>query len=497
MWWQFKSAFVRKIAFLLAAAFFGLLVSHHARAQTSGCFKWEAEFGLGNFQTVGAACSAINALDNSQRGDGSVEATTRAVDGNNAPLSLGAVAGASSGGFGCFGTFTDSKGNSLPAGFGGGISVSVGSCPASCANLPTVDAIAAITSSSFNGGGLICVDGCGYTSGGNSLAVGRPSPGASALMGKAVPTGQGCGSGDGSVAASSKANCMSDRGINMCVDDRTGVAVVNSDLVNPASAPNAGLCTSYSDGAVACSTGSQGTFNIVAGPSAAGGGKATPDVVVAAPGDVIDYFSPATVAASPTAVGTVNGGSPIGSPSGAQGGSNPCTPSALGVTPIVTCSGTSVSTPGLGSGSGTGAGGTCPPGQSCAGVTDANAGGQDCVTPPSCTDTDVNMCAIITQSWLSRCASTSASDVASAVQLQGGEAVASVISDQSAVLTESGPISGGSGTCPAPIVFVWQGQSISFDIFKYLCMFAVQISFAVMASAFVAGAKIWLGALLA
>jgi hypothetical protein len=484
MWWQFKSAFVRKIAFLLAALLFGALLGHRAHSAVT-CYVYQGSVAFGGAVTgpcssfLSAQIAAFAALGPS---GSTLTASIASGSGPDIPNAAGQHC--------TIDVFNSGTLNQTS----GGNSV-VGACPASCATAPTMNILAAISGSSFSSGGLICVGGCGYTSSGNSLHIGASST-STGVAGNAVPTGAGCASGDGSAAAQANANCMSSAGVNMCFDSGTGVASIDSDLVNPAVAPPAGACTAFSDGAVVCSAGSKGTLSIIGGPTVSGGGAAVPAAVVTTASNVEDYFTSAEVASSATPVLTKNGGALSGNPSGSQGGSSvPCTPSAIGVSPIVTCSGTSVSTPGNGSGSGTAVGGACPPGQTCTGVSDANSGGLDCTAPPTCTDTDVNMCAIITQSWLSRCASTARSDLETAVALSG-EAVSAVASDQSAALTETGPISGSSGACPAPFTFVWQGKTISFDIYKYLCLYAAQIAFAVMFAAYVVGAKNWLGALL-
>jgi hypothetical protein len=100
------------------------------------------------------------------------------------------------------------------------------------------------------------------------------------------------------------------------------------------------------------------------------------------------------------------------------------------------------------------------------------------------------------QTWLDRCASTDAGQVATAVQLGSGEAVSSSTVDQSSVLVETGPFAGGGTSCPAPPVVTVLGHPMTFDLLSYICRFATMISGVVMVLAYLLGVKIWGGALL-
>jgi hypothetical protein len=259
-------------------------------------------------------------------------------------------------------------------------------CPASCAGLPNQDIMAAISQSSFNSGGLICVNSCGYTNSASSMSVGV-SGSSTTLEGQAIPTGAACTAGAGSVSALSTSNCMESGGTIACHQSASNVATVNNDILNPAAPPAPGGCAAYADGAVECNAGTGGTFSVVAGPTTSGV-LDTPAATVVSASNTLDYFTPAQVAASGTPVLTMNAGNVSGNPAGTTlNGTVPCTPSAAGVTPVITCSG-------LSTGGGTGAGtGTCTP--SAAGVTPvvtcSGTGTGDCDAPSSastagCTD---------------------------------------------------------------------------------------------------------------
>jgi hypothetical protein len=242
--------------------------------------------------------------------------------------------------------FTDTDGTVTNGGIGGPINAGSGAaCPASCAGLPSQDILAAISASSFNSGGLICVAGCGYTNSSSSMHIGAGSLG---LIGQAVPTGATCSAGDGSIAALSTSNCVETGGNTVCHQAAANVATINNDIVNPRALPPAGQCAGYGDGGLECNAGVGGTTPLVQPPTTAGAVDTPAAVVTATGGSTVDFFTGAQVAASATPVATLNAGSVSGNPAG-NPASGPCTPSATGVTPVVTCLGTS--------GSGTGAGG--------------------------------------------------------------------------------------------------------------------------------------------
>jgi hypothetical protein len=415
------------------------------------------------------------------------------VSGQWSTLEIAGQAGAAACGAGF--SVASCTGSSLGAGGGGGncnlilngsvegaviLAQSTVACAASCAALPRLSALVALSGNVGGTGGLYCVNSCGYTNDANTLAIGGASGG---VIGGATPTGLSCSGGVSGAVASMTGNCTQSASSTLCVSTDGSKASVGPDLIDFATAGAPGSCKGYSDGAAACVVSMLKPPAAPPEPSAVGspGVPATPDVLVVQ-GDggtgtnpnQIQYFGQVTVAGSPTKIVTTN--STIGS-------------STAGV-----ATGAGAGIGGAGSGaSGTGTG-SCPVGQTCGTSPDSISGGLDCTAPPVCLDTDPVLCGVSNQVWLDRCALTDAADVATAVAFSG-EAVTSSSADQSAVLSETGPITGNSGTCPEPISVTWMNRTISLDLFSFLCQFAVQISFAVLATAYIVGAKIWLGAL--
>ena len=322
--------------------------------------------------------------------------------------------------------------------------------PTSCAGLPSVDILAAISASSFNSGGLICVAGCGYTNSASSMhiAVGTSS---AALVGRAVATGAQCSSGASTVAALSTSNCMESGGTTVCHQSAANVATVNNDIVNPAAAPLPGQCAAYADGAVECNRGTGGTLSVIAGPTT-GGALMAPAVVVTTSSDVVDYFSPTQVNASQTPVASVNGGNITGNPAG-NGPTGPCTPTAPGVTPVVTCMGSST---GAGSGTGTGTG-------------TAGSGPGDCMLQPGeAGSDDPSTCAGTTPSL------TRTDTVQSNIQGLYNGIKASPIMSALGAISSSVP---AAGACPTASVSLISLGSHTFDFLQTACtIFASDLS---------------------
>jgi hypothetical protein len=481
MWWIFRAAVARKVAYLLVALVFALLLGHRAHSQSATMVP--------SFSTMQTICAA---------------AAKGAIGGANVPpayvllnqASANGVVSNVAGSFTCEFTFAG------VTHFGGGGTFSE---TGSCAGLGNQDILAVISAASWSNPatGHICSGGCDYTNGAVSGAMHITGGvgGGLALIGQAVPSGGTCSaSAAPSSGALASSNCLESGGTTSCHDAAAGVAIVNGDVVNPAAPPPAGQCSSFADGAVECNAGSGGTLSIVAGPTVAnanGPALAVPATVVSTSADTLDYFTPAEVAASITPVGAVNSGTVSGNPAGSAGNgsaSAPCTPSASGVTPVVTCMGTSLGSPG-GVGTGTSTSGTaaCPPGQTCTGVTDSLTGGTDCVTPPACVDTDPVQCGIVNQEWLFRCESAADADVVTAIGTVTGPV--NTVVDSSTALSENGTatlnaINPSSGECPAPLSVTIAGKSLSLDIFSQVCTFAGYLAFVIMAIAYMVAGRI-------
>jgi hypothetical protein len=388
MWWIFKSAFVRKLGYILAALLVGLVIhGHRAHAQQTQTLAYHncniATIPSANcvtYFTGSEFCAAVAQGESDSINSWSVTAVTPA----GPPPDLSTIVQCS---------FHDTQNPSSCGGCSGGINgtpfVASGPAP-SCAGLPNQDILAAISASSFSNSatGHLCVNSCDYVNGavaGSMVITGAPGSGGLSLIGKAVPSGSQCTFGASTTEPSAMANCVSRGGQTLCHDPVSNVALVNGDIVNPASPPPAGQCSSFSDGNVVCNAGSTGTLSFVAGPKNAAGAPDIPVAQVTTAADVLDVFSAAQVSASPSPVATVNGGVVSGNPSGAMGTPNQasCTPSAAGVIPVVTCTGSSVSgTPG---GTGTAASGPLAANGDC-GASSVNCNGDS--TLPDLTRTD-------------------------------------------------------------------------------------------------------------
>jgi hypothetical protein len=331
--------------------------------------------------------------------------------------------------------------------FFGDVQGTVGNCPVSCANLPSQDIMSAISASSFNSGGLICVSGCGYTNSGSSMHITGGSSSSTGLVGQAVPTGAACAAGDGSSSALATSNCMESGGTTMCHQSNANVATVNNDIVNPSSPPPPGQCAAYADGAVECNKGSGGTLSVIAGPTT-GGSLDTPTAVVTTESNTIDYFSPAQVAASATPVGSVNGGNISGNPAGTTGtgaATVPCTPTAAGVTPIITCIGASV---GAAGGTGTGSG-------------TAGSGSGDCVLQAGEAGADDPAGCSGTLPSLTRTDTVQSNMQALYAGIQATPLFAALGSVSSSF--------GASGSCPSSPMTLTTFKSNSFDFTTVMC----------------------------
>jgi hypothetical protein len=486
MWWQFRAGFARKLGYILAALLVGLFL--HGKSAHAALVYTTTEAGItGTGSSASAAAQAFLAnflSHNTLCGTSSLVFTGITSD-----------TGVSGGTWAWTDSFTASAGcgSSATGGAPGTISGS-----SSCAGSPNMDVLAAISASSFtSSAGLICVAGCSYANGSTAMVItGSSASGGMSLIGSAVATGAACSGGSGNTPALSVSNCMESGGTTLCHQANGNVATVNNDIVNPSAQPPPGSCSSYADGAVECNRGTGGTFSVIQGPTTSGS-LDTPTAVVTTSADTVDYFSPAQVAASATPVGTVNGGTVSGNPAGTTGtgsASVACTPSASGVTPVVTCMGTSLGSPG-GVGTGTSTSGTaaCPPGQTCTGVTDSLTGGTDCVTPPACVDTDPVQCGIVNQEWLFRCESSTDADVASAIGTVTGPV--NTVVDSSTALSENGTatlnaINPSGGECPAPLSVTIAGKSLTLDIFSQVCTFAGYLAFVIMSIAYMAAGRI-------
>jgi hypothetical protein len=123
-------------------------------------------------------------------------------------------------------------------------------------------------------------------------------------------------------------------------------------------------------------------------------------------------------------------------------------------------------------------------GTQCQG-TDAS-GGAACGTAPTCSG-DAVQCAILVEQYKTRCPdSFSEGDLQSAI---GTATLPTSTVDVSTSLSESGVLATG-GACPAPPTITVFGETIELDWISWLCLFAAQVSGAVMAGAALVAAGI-------
>jgi len=298
---------VRWLVGCLAALALSLVFVVQAHAQTT-CPTFAATYGpfsSGDDSSVAAAVADLLAqMTASNPGYGSW-----APDGANC-----SVVGAS----------TCDIGTSAGGGTAAISSGPPGACPASCSSSgPTMDILSAIAGSSGGSGGSLCVNGCGYTNGGNTLIVGS---GTNQLMGKAIPTGASCSTASGT-GSTSGTTCMLSHGSTVCVADSSNQAIVNSDIIPITAPPPNGTCVSYASGGTMCTvsttlptpTTTPPPMPTPPGPdNGTAGTPATPTATVVQGSTAVNYYSPATTSnsSSPVSVGATGSGLPTGKSNG-------------------------------------------------------------------------------------------------------------------------------------------------------------------------------------
>jgi hypothetical protein len=462
MWWQFKSAVVRKLGYLLAALVFALLLGHRAHADAV-CELWNNGAGASGFASADAACSSYNGT---APGFAVGTATNAHITAGPSGTSPGQIAT-------CTFDHTYPDGTVIPAAGASQVNGYGGACPNNCAGLPNQDLLATIAAASSATVSGYCVNSCEFLNGNAALSIG----GGNRLAGLATPSGASCGSA-ATDAPAVAGSCVSQGGTINCVTDSPPGANLNGDAVTASSAPASGSCQAFSSGGVMCTVAMPtGTTPSLQNPqpmptppgpdNGTPGSPATPSAVVIVGGKQVSYFNAATVAASSVGVGT-SGVTSTGA-AGASGSSPASSP--------------------------------CPAGQTCSGTTDATSGGDDCAAPPTCTDTDPNVCAIVRGEWLTRCQSLTPiteAQIATAVTTMGGDVgtVPSSTVDVSTVISTAGSAqfgavtASGSATCPPPLVVTIMGQSLSLDLFAHVCEFASQISWIILVIAYMVAARV-------
>jgi hypothetical protein len=474
MWRVFVFAFVRKVGYLVAAALFGLLLARESHAQT-GCFVWNGTGSPDGNLGSSSSCNTIAQEALAVFGPAHPAFTSPSAVGTGTAGDTPTASGQT-----C--SVVISSQGSIVQSFGQ--ADQAGSCPVACA-APSGQASYMALSSFVNPGATVCAsDGCTYQ--------GLPSNAVREGLVKADPTvlqvmsslGTACTSSASAPTSAATVSsgkdssaCTSGGGNTLCIQtSAAGLAseVVNGSTVLP-SFMKPSTCLTLSGGGMACQapTGSSTTPAALAPDSVTAGTPDAPISTIQEGAATINVYSAGQVAGSHhsliTGSGSATGGG-AGAGTGTGGTSGTCTPSAPGVTPVVTCGASGSSTEG---------------------------GGLDCLNPPTCTG-DAIQCGVVQQIWLDRCANTDPADIAAgALGDGGGMAVGSDSLDQSTVLSETGPVVGNAGACPAPIAITFMGRTIQLDLWAFLCRWAGMVSSVIMAVAYFAAARIWIGSLIA
>ena len=427
----------------------------------------------GPYASAAAACSALNGLNINANGPAEILS-------GMAPVASGSE-------FFCEGTVTNANGSTFTtqqAGGGGVVTLSTGTgsaCPVTPAQVCSQAAqqlnYMAMSSFVAPGQNACGTDQCSYTAAPSNamrkgLVMGDPS-----VLQVMIASGQACTSTTGAPTPVATVTpgvrtsaCTGGGTSSLCMGTSAsgvGTEIVNGTLTVVPSMIQAGTCGATGGGGLACQP--QVGATVDQSPPAPDNGvtagvTATPIAQITEGPNSVNVYSPSQVAASkaPTQSGTgltTGKGAPVGS-------------------------GTGTGTGAAGDGSG-----------ASASSADAASGGGDCTAPPSCSGDAID-CAILNQAWLDRCASTDPSAVASATALGSGEIPLSITSDQSAVLTSTGVLPTGNGSCPEPITLTFFGNAVSVNFWQYLCLWAANMSSVVMIGAFLVGIRIWIGALL-
>lgn len=329
LWRVFESAFVRKLAYILAAALMAL-VFKLAHAQTQ-CYT-SAQVGYpSNLSGLAepVQCSTYEGCAAAMLAE--VNAALPPSSGYP-PFSSCTPSGA----------LTAAQGNCYDGGFWTAqISPIAGACPTDCQNKPSLDIIDAIGRNVPGSvAGLLCVDGCGYTNSANSMMVGGAR---ATVYGQAVSTGTSCGTGN-----AVKGTCASSGGMTLCYDVGTNKASVAGDLIAKTDQPAVGTCVMFASGGSMCTytpTKPLQPFSQSTGggaPSADGTTPMTPAAIITtgadstgAGGVTSAYYTAAQNAASVTPVAGGKVSAPVpgtGTGGGASAANGDCGASAVNCT---------------------------------------------------------------------------------------------------------------------------------------------------------------------
>lgn len=489
LWRVFESAFVRKLAYVLAGLLLAMVV-HKVRAQSctmyvstnayrSGC--------AGPYSTL----SAVEACENDWQGNvnwgpgGTSTVTSTSGSCESTPTSSSTTCDVNQ-------SACTSSGSCYGQNFAAVPTAESGStCPVNgCGTSGRLAKIFGQGTAGSAGSSICGSDGCSYTqtgTGSNGMIVN--CGGGPCWLAYGLSTGTTCSAGPTQVQpppapGQPDSLCVKSTGGVACIttdaDGNTG-GQVNNDALNPLNVVPGG-CALYSDGSSACEPAS-GASAVTSPPAPDNGTPGTPAsaaaVYTAAGGRSENYYTAAATGNSASAVagqGSVSGGAVGGTGSGASGvgsGSGSCT----------VASGASVAVC------------DCTAGPEC---NDAASGGSDCSAPPACVGDTVS-CNEDMQEWKARCPdlSETASSLGAALAGDGSPSAiwSSSVDISSALSTTNGPFGSSSGaTCPAPLSVTVMGQSLSFDLFSKLCDFATTFQYVVLFVGWAIAGRIMLGA---
>jgi hypothetical protein len=313
MWRIFESAIVRKIAYVLVALAASFLFGHRSHATTTTVSFMFPAFNTPNGGPISQAatgqqwCQAYLVGLNTAQG---TSATLTTVNIPGAPTSAGQA-------LSCV----------VSSGLNQTGIVSVGGFTCNSTD-PPQDLLGTIAGSgSYTSGGGMCYNGCEYTNGNLVVTFGASN---SRFAGKAVSTGQACGTGGAlsSDAPTLAGSCVTAAGKTACADS-TGVRGTYSngagtvpDAIVPGT-PGTG-CVTYASGAMSCSS------SVTTAPPAPSTSTvstniatATESVTNTSTSTTTNYYSSTVVAASKGNIpATGSGGLPAGSTAGTSTGTS-------------------------------------------------------------------------------------------------------------------------------------------------------------------------------
>jgi hypothetical protein len=303
MWWTFKNALVRKVAYVLVGLAAAFLFAHKSHA-TTYMYPQTTYSGqtIGPYATATAYCQAVVQVDLTLVGVTSATLTSVTPStgpGPGQPTGTGQTEN-------CNITTNGGSANTTTP----GSVVSTLSCSSSSGNLDLLNTLGG--SSGYTATGAFCYQGCEYANGNNTLQVGTST---NRFAGQAVPTGNVCGvSGNANQAPAQNATCQLKAGATTCADGTNSRALVQPtaggtfSIVAANTPATVNTCESFADGGVVCNAGTGTQLQTPPAPSTAGGALATPTVTVTttATGNQIDYFPPSVVSASQKNVGVTN-----------------------------------------------------------------------------------------------------------------------------------------------------------------------------------------------